>query len=125
MEQQMGEDLAGDRHLHLLELGEVAEGDLTGLIAQRKHHLRIRAMQRLPFPHPPLKGPLQRKPVHIWLLALQMLQQRDRRQRRCPLQQRHQLLLPHPRQRIGAGAATGLIRPRLDLVPLNPAGTAH
>ena len=121
----MGEHLAADRHLHPLELGEVTEGDLTGLVAQREDHLRIRAMQRLPFPHPPLQGPLQRKPVHIRPLALQVLQQRDRRQCGSPLQQRHQLLLPYPRQRIGASAATGLIRTRLDLVPVNPAGTTH
>jgi hypothetical protein len=37
----MGERLTGDRDLHPLELGEVAEGDLTGLIAQGEDHLRI------------------------------------------------------------------------------------
>jgi hypothetical protein len=82
-------------------------------------------MQRLPVPHPPLQGPLQRKPVHIGFLALQVLQQGDRRQRWRPLQQRHQLLLPHPGQRVRPGAATTLVCPRLELVSLNPASTAH
>jgi hypothetical protein len=82
-------------------------------------------VQRLPVPHPPLQGLLQRKPVHIWLVPLQVLLQGDWRQRWRPLKQRHQLLLPHPHQRIRAGAATGLVRPRLELVSLNPAGTAH
>ena len=77
----MGENLAGDRYLHPLELGEVTEGDFTGPIAQREDHLRIRTVQRLSFPHLPLQAPLQRNPVHVWLLALQVLQQRDRRQR--------------------------------------------
>jgi hypothetical protein len=125
VEQQMGERLTGDRDLHPLELGEIAEGDLTGLVAQGEDHLRSWAMQRLPFPHPPLQGPLQRNPVHIRLLLLQVLQQRDRRQRRCSLQQRHQLLLPHPRQRVRSSAATGLVRLRLELAAFNPAGTAH
>ena len=121
----MGERLTGDRDLHPLELGEIAEGDLTGLVAQGEDHLRSWAMQRLPFPHPPLQGPLQRNPVHIRLLLLQVLQQRDRRQSRCSLQQRHQLLLPHPRQRVRSSAATGLVRLRLELAAFNPAGTAH
>jgi hypothetical protein len=121
----MGEHLACDRYLHTLELGEVTEGDLAGLIAQGEDHLRSWAMQRLPFPHPPLQGPLQRNPVHVWLLALQVLQQRDRRQRWCSLQQRHQLLLPHSRQRVRSSAATGLVRLGLELVAFNPAGTAH
>ena len=121
----MGEHLTRDRHRHSLELGEITEGDLARLIAERKDHLRIRAVQRLPLPHPPLQGPLQRKPVHIRLLALQVFQQRDWRQRRRSLQQWRQHLLPHPRQRIGPGATTGLVRPWLELVPLNPAGTAH
>jgi len=125
VEQQVGEHLAGDRYFHTLELGEVTEGDLARLIAQGEDHLGIRTMQRLPFPHPPLQGPLQRDPVHIRLLLLQVLQQRDRRQRWCSLQQRHQLLLPHPRQRVRSSAATGLVRLGLELVAFNPAGTAH
>jgi len=121
----MGERLASDRHLHPLELGEVTEGDLAGLVAQREDHLWIRAMQRLPLPHPSLQGPLQRNPVDIGLLPLQVLQQSDRCQRWRTLQQRHQLLLPDTLQRIGPGAATELVRPGLQLVPLNPAGAAH
>ena len=121
----MRERLASDRHLHPLELGEVTEGDLAGLVAQREDHIRSRAVQRLPFPYPALQGALQRKPVHIWFLLLQMLQQRDRRQRRRSLQQRHQLLIPYPRQRIRTGPPAGLVRLRLQLVSLNPAGTAH
>ncbi len=41
------------------------------------------------------------------------------------VQQRHQLLLPHPRQRVRSSAATGLVRLGLELVAFNPAGTAH
>ena len=68
---------------------------------------------------------MQWNPVHIRLLLLQVLQQRDRRQRWCTPQQRHQIVLPHPRQWVGTGPATGLIRLGLELILINPAGTAH
>ena len=60
VEEQMGEGLACHRDLHSLELGEIAEGDLAGFVAERKDHLRRRAVQRLPLPHPSLQGAVQR-----------------------------------------------------------------
>jgi hypothetical protein len=49
--------------LHPFDLGEIAEADLTRLVSQRIHQLRRWAMQRLP--------------DLIWLLRLQVLQQRQ------------------------------------------------
>ena len=68
--------LAPQGDLHPLDLGEVAEADLAGLVGQREHHLRRRAMEGLPVLHPPLQGAFERTPVLIWLLLLQVLQQR-------------------------------------------------
>ena len=53
--------LVGKRHtpqrdLHPLDLGDIAEADLSLLIRQSEHHLRLRAMQCIPVPHPPLEG---------------------------------------------------------------------
>lgn len=78
----MGEHFTRNRHLNPLELGDVTEGDLSVLVAQWDDHFRIRAVIRLPVPHPPLQCHLKWKPVHILLPPLQVLQQRDRRQRR-------------------------------------------
>jgi len=49
--------------------------DLAGLIGQREHHRRRRAMQRLPMLLP-LQGAFERTLVLIRLLLLQVLQQR-------------------------------------------------
>jgi hypothetical protein len=65
-------------------------------------------VESLPVAHPALQGSLVGKPVHIWLLLLQMLQQRDRHQRRLALQQRHKQALPDLLQRVRSGPTTGL-----------------
>ena len=52
---QMGEGLTTQGDRNPFHPGEIAEADLTGLIRQREHHLRRRAMQRLPMLHPPLQ----------------------------------------------------------------------
>ena len=41
--------------LQPLDLGEIAEADLTGLIRQREHHPRRRAMESLRVLHPSLQ----------------------------------------------------------------------
>ena len=61
----------------------------------------------------------------IRLLALQVLQQRDRRQARLGCKQRQQHLLPDSLQRIGAGAASRLTGLGLDPSGIDAAGTAH
>jgi hypothetical protein len=61
--QQVRKRCAPQRDLHPFDLGEVAEADLSRLVGQRDHHLRLRAMEGLP--------------VLIWLLLLQVLQQRQ------------------------------------------------
>ena len=121
----MGKDCSANRDLDVLELGEVAEGDLSGLIAEREDHLRRRTVQRLPLPYPALDGAMGRNPVLIGPLALQMFHQRDRCQPRAALQQRQELRLPDARQGIRSGAPSGLAGLGLDLVLLDPPGTAH
>ena len=63
VEQQMGEGLTTQGDRHTFHPGEIAEADLAGLIRQREHHLRRRAMQRLPMLHPPLQGSFRKSPV--------------------------------------------------------------
>lgn len=75
VEQQVRERLSPQGDDDTLDLGEVTEADLSGLIRQREHHLRRRAMQRFPVLHPSLQGAFQSTPVLIWLLLLQVLQQ--------------------------------------------------
>jgi hypothetical protein len=104
----MGEGLTTQGDRNPFHPGEIAEADLAGLIRQGEHHLRRRAMQRLPLLHPPLQGAFHRTPVLIWLLLLQVLQQGGGRQGWMPLQQRHQQRLPHLGQRIWSAPAAGL-----------------
>ncbi len=61
--QQMRKRFAPQGDLHPFDLGEIAEADLTRLVGQRDHQLRRWAMEDLP--------------VLIWLLRLQVLQQRQ------------------------------------------------
>ena len=56
VQQQVREWFSPQGDLHPLDLGEITEADLTGLVRQREHHLRRRAMERLPLLHPPLQG---------------------------------------------------------------------
>ena len=88
VEKQVRKRFSPQGDLHPLDLGEIAEADLAGLIRQREHHLRHRAMQRLPMLHPPLQSASQRTPVLIWLLLLQVFKQGGRRQGRMAFQQR-------------------------------------
>ena len=88
VEQQVLKRFAPQGDLHPLDLGEVTEADLAGLIRQREHHLRRRAMEGLPVLHPPLQGAFERTPVLIWLLLLQVFQQGGWCQVRMALQQR-------------------------------------
>ena len=76
VEQQMGEGLTTQDDRNPFQPGEIAEADLAGLIGQREHHGRGRAMQGLPRLHPTLQGAFERTPVLIRLLLLQVLQQR-------------------------------------------------
>lgn len=82
--------------------------DLAGLIGQREHHRRRRAMQRLPMLHPPLQGAFERTLVLIRLLLLQVLQQRGGCQGWMALQQWQQQRLPDLGQWVGTPPATGL-----------------
>jgi hypothetical protein len=50
----MGKWLTTQGDGHLFQQGEIAEADLTGLIGQREHHFRCRAMKGLPVLHPSL-----------------------------------------------------------------------
>jgi hypothetical protein len=61
--QQVRKRFAPQGDLHPFGLGEIAEADLTRLFRQRDHQLRRWAMEGLP--------------VLIWLLLLQVLQQRQ------------------------------------------------
>ena len=56
VEQQMVKRFTAEGDRHPFQPGEIAEGELTGLIGLREHHLRRRAMQRLLVLHPPLEG---------------------------------------------------------------------
>ena len=74
----MGEGISTQGDRHPFQPGEIAEADLAGLIGQREHHRRRRAMQGFPVLHPTLQGTFERNPVLIWVLLLQVLQQRQR-----------------------------------------------
>jgi len=108
LEQQMREVLTTQGDRNPFHPGEIAEADLAGLIRQREHHLRRRAMQRLPMLHPPLQGAFERTPVMIWLLLLQVLQQRGGCQGRMALQQWQQQRFPDLGQWVGTPPTTGL-----------------
>ena len=88
MEQQIGKGLSPQGDNDPLDLGEIAEADLAGLIRQREHHLRCRAMEGLPVLHSPLQSAFERTPVLIWLLLLQVFQQGGWGQGRMAFQQR-------------------------------------
>ena len=78
------------------------------MIRQREHHLRRRAIQRLPMLHPPLQGLFRKSQVLSRLLLLQVLQQRGGRQRWMALQQWQQQRFPDLGQWVGTPPATGL-----------------
>jgi len=107
------------------DLGEVAEADVAGLIRQREHHLRRRAMQRLPVLQTPLQGALERTPVLIWLLLLQVLKQCGGCQGRMALQQGQQQRLPHLGQRVWTPPSMGFGSFGLDSGVIHPVSTAH
>jgi hypothetical protein len=98
VKQQVRERFSPQGDLHQLDLGEITEADLAGLIGQRVHHLRRRAMQRLPLLHPPLQRAFHLTPVVIWLLSMQMLPQRGWREGRVTFKQGEKHWLPHRRQ---------------------------
>jgi hypothetical protein len=108
VEQQMGEGLTTQGDRHPFHPGEVTEADLAGLIRQRDHHLRHRAMEGLPMLHPPKQGALEHTPVLIRLLLLQVLQQRGGCQGRIALQQWLQQRFPDLGQWVGTPLTTGL-----------------
>ena len=56
VKEEVGKGLTTEGDRHPFHLGEITEADLTGLVGQREHHLRRRAMQCLPLLHPPLQG---------------------------------------------------------------------
>jgi hypothetical protein len=125
VKQQMGKRFAAQGDRHPFHPGEIAEADLTGLIRQREHHLRRRAMEGLPVLHPPLQGAFHRTPVLIWLLLLQMLQQRGGSERWMALQQRQEQRFPHLGQWVGSASAAGLGGFGLEATCINAVGTAH
>ena len=59
MEEQVGEPHNPQRDLQALDLGEIAEVDLSWLVRRGEHHLRRQNMQSFPVPHPPLEYALQ------------------------------------------------------------------
>ncbi len=79
VKQQVRERFAPQCDLHPLDCGEITEADLAGLIRQREHRLRHRAMQCLPLLHLPLQRAFHRTSILIWLLLLQVPQQRGGR----------------------------------------------
>jgi len=125
VKQQMRERFAAQGDLHLFDLGEVAETDFAGLIRQREHHLRRRAMESLPVLHPPLQGAFERTPVLIRHLLLQVLQQGGGCQGRMALQQGQHQRLPYLGQRVWPPPSTGFRSFGLDSAVINPVSTAH
>ncbi len=125
MKQQVREGFSPQGDLHPLDLGEITEADLAGLVSKGKHHLRRRGMQGLPVLHTPLQRAFHRTPVLNWLLLLQMLQQCGGREGWMAFKQGQQQRLPHRCQWVSASSTAGLGGFGLQAAGINPVSTAH
>ena len=106
--------LPGDAHLQRPGIGEVRQAPAPRLVLLPEDDLPLRPVLRLPAPHPPLKRP-PHPVVQLRMAAHHLLVQRHRPQSRARFQQRHDLPLEDPRQRIRAPSP-----PRLPLLRRPP-----
>ena len=106
--------LPGDAHLQRPGIGEVRQAPAPRLVLLPEDDLLLRPVLRLPAPHPPLKRP-PHPVVQLRMAAHHLLVQRHRPQSRARFQQRHDLPLEDPRQRIRAPSP-----PRLPLLRRPP-----
>ena len=95
------ERLAGDADTEFRDVGEVRQPLLTRWMLLAKDHLLLRAMQRLPSPHPALERATDAA-GEAWVPTLQLAQNGHRTELRGGLQHRQDLAVPDRGQRIGS-----------------------
>ena len=94
----------GDAHPQLVRIGEVGQPQAPRGVLLGEEDFAVLAFQRAPPAHPPLQRAQHPRLEPPGIAPLQFLEQRHRRQRRRLAQQRHQLRLPHPGQRVSPRA---------------------
>ena len=119
--QAMIQRCAGDRHAQAVGVGEVRQPQLARRMSLTEDDFLLRTVHRAPLANATLKRAANAG-TQFRMTAHQLLEQRHRTQARCLFQQRNQLLVENPRQRIGPAAAPNLLlagrksRIRLDTV---------
>ena len=139
--QEVFEPRAGNPHPQTAGIGEVRQPELTRRMGLAEHDLLRRTVHGAPLANATLQRPTNAGP-EFRMAAHQLLKQRHRANARRVLQQRHDLLVEDPRQRIRpastprllpgggqsrigldpvgrGGAEPGLRRSRLQRVPLS------
>ncbi len=139
--QKVFEPRAGNPHPQTAGIGEVRQPELTRRMGLAEHDLLRRTVHRAPLANATLQRPTNAG-SEFRMAAHQLLKQRHRANARRVLQQRHDLLVEDPRQRIRptstprllpgggqsrigldpvgrGGAEPGLRRSRLQRVPLS------
>src|SRR3954452_16350564 len=93
----MIENLAGDGDGEIAHSGEVREALPPRRMVLTKDHVPLRSVQAMPGAHPALEQPV---PIAVRMATLHLLEQGDRPQAGPAFQQRQNLALPDPVQRI-------------------------
>ena len=113
--------LPGDRHLQSSGVREVRQPPPPRLVPLPEDDLLFRPVLRLPRPHPPLDRPPHPR-TQVRTTPHHLLVHRHRPQPRARFQQRHDLLLEDPRQRVRPPPPPRLPllrrRPRIRLDPV-------
>ncbi len=111
--------LSPNRHPQTPGVGEVRQPPSPRLVLLSENDLARRPVLRLPAPNPSLQRPpnprmqFRMTPHHLFV-------QRHRPQPRVRLQQRHDLLVEYPRQRVGASPPPRLLHRPTPRIPFDP-----
>ncbi len=107
--------LSPNRHPQTPGVGEVRQPPSPRLVLLSENDLARRPVLRLPAPNPSLQRPPNPRmtPHHLFV-------QRHRPQPRVRLQQRHDLLVEYPRQRVGASPPPRLLHRPTPRIPFDP-----
>ena len=126
MVQEVFEPRAGDPHPQPAGVGEVRQPELTRRMGLAEHDLLLRTVHRAPLANATLQRPTNAG-TEFGMAAHQLLEQRHRANAWRLFQQRNDLLLKDPGQRIGPASAPRLRlgggKSRIGLDPVGRGGT--
>jgi hypothetical protein len=106
-------------------VGEIGQAHPARRVLLAKHHIAARAVKCSPLGDAALQGAAHRG-GEFGTATADLLEDRHRPDRRCRLQHRHDLGLPHAGKRVGTAAPTGLgllrWQPRIGFDPIRGGG---